>query len=239
MTTIMALSPQWMDPIHLLSGSGPFGAAVMPVIFAMIFIESGLLFPFLPGDSLLFTAGLLAKQPDSFAPLWEVMLIVPIAAILGDQVGYWIGHTFRPSLRHRPDGKIFKREYLTQTEEFFAKYGPITIIICRFVPIVRTYAPLVAGMVGMRWATFITYNIIGGVLWGSGVVYLGSLFGDIPFVRNNIEAIFLGIVAFTIVPGLIGVYKSWKSKKATNAPADNAEADNAGVDSTGAEEITP
>lgn len=219
--TVMALGPQWLDPMHLLSGSGPFGAAILPAIFVIIFIESGLFFPFLPGDSLLFTAGLLASQPDGFAPLWQVLLITPIAAILGDQVGYWIGHRFHPALRKRKDGRFFKQEHLHRSEEFFAKYGSITIILCRFVPFVRTYAPLVAGMSGMRYRTFIVFNIIGGVLWASGIVYLGSLLGGVEFVRNNIEAIFLGIVAFSIVPALFGVVQKSRSEKkqATPAPA--------------------
>ena len=213
MTTIMAMGPAWTDPIQLLSENGPFGAAVLPAMFIMVFIESGLLFPFLPGDSLLFTAGLLASQPDGFAPLWVVLVAAPIAAILGDQVGYWIGHTFHPRLRNRPDGRFFKQAYLKQTEDFFDKYGPVTIIICRFVPIVRTYAPLVAGMAGMKFRTFITFNVIGGVLWGSGVVYLGSLLGGIDFVRNNIEAIFLGIMALSVIPGVYGVAKGWQAKR--------------------------
>lgn len=217
--TVMALGPQWLDPMHLLSGSGPFGAAILPAIFVIIFIESGLFFPFLPGDSLLFTAGLLASQPDGFAPLWQVLLITPIAAILGDQVGYWIGHRFHPALRKRKDGRFFKQEHLHRSEEFFAKYGSITIILCRFVPFVRTYAPLVAGMSGMRYRTFIVFNIIGGVLWASGIVYLGSLLGGVEFVRNNIEAIFLGIVAFSIVPALFGVVQKSRSEKKQAAPA--------------------
>ncbi|MGV0383682.1 DedA family protein [Corynebacterium sp. 22_2729] len=217
--TVMALGPQWLDPMHLLSGSGPFGAAILPAIFVIIFIESGLFFPFLPGDSLLFTAGLLASQPDGFAPLWQVLLITPIAAILGDQVGYWIGHRFHPALRKRKDGRFFKQEHLHRSEEFFAKYGSITIILCRFVPFVRTYAPLVAGMSGMRYRTFIVFNIIGGVLWASGIVYLGSLLGGVEFVRNNIEAIFLGLVAFSIVPALFGVVQKSRSEKKQTALA--------------------
>ncbi|MGJ4050815.1 DedA family protein [Corynebacterium macclintockiae] len=217
--TVMALGPQWLDPIHLLSGSGPFGAAILPAVFVIIFIESGLFFPFLPGDSLLFTAGLLASQPNGFAPLWQVLLFTPIAAILGDQVGYWIGHRFHPVLREREDGRFFKQEHLHRSEEFFAKYGSITIILCRFVPFVRTYAPLVAGMSGMHYRKFLIFNVIGGVLWASGIVYLGSLLGGVEFVRNNIEAIFLGLVAFSVVPALFGVIQKSRSEKKNPAPA--------------------
>jgi len=213
LTSTLALGPAWLDPMQLLSGSGPFGSAILPALLIIVFIESGLLFPFLPGDSLLFTAGLLANQPDPFAPLWLVMVLSPIAAFLGDQVGYYIGHRSQPHIANRPDGKIFKQAYVRQTEEFFAKHGPITVILCRFVPIVRTYAPLVAGMANMNYRTFITYNAIGGVLWGAGVVGLGAMLGEIPFVRNNIEAIFLAIVAISILPGIFGILKSWSSKR--------------------------
>lgn len=213
LTSTLALGPAWLDPMQLLSGSGPFGSAILPALLIIVFIESGLLFPFLPGDSLLFTAGLLANQPDPFAPLWLVMVLSPIAAFLGDQVGYYIGHRFQPHIANRPDGKIFKQAYVRQTEEFFAKHGPITVILCRFVPIVRTYAPLVAGMANMNYRTFITYNAIGGVLWGAGVVGLGAMLGEIQFVRNNIEAIFLAIVAISILPGIFGILKSWSSKR--------------------------
>lgn len=211
--TVVAAGPQWMDPMYLLSGSGPFGSAVLPTMAIFVFIESGLLFPFLPGDSLLFTAGLLANQPDPFAPLWLVLVVSPIAAFLGDQVGYFIGKRFHPYLENRPDGKIFKREYLKQTEDFFEKHGPITVILCRFVPIVRTYAPLVAGTAGMHYRTFVTYNAIGALLWGSGVVALGALLGEISFVRENIETIFLVIVFFSVIPGLIGIVAKWMKRE--------------------------
>ena len=213
LTSTLALGPAWLDPMQLLSGSGPFGTAILPAVLVIVFIESGLLFPFLPGDSLLFTAGLLANQADPFAPLWLVMVTAPIAAILGDQVGYYLGHRFQPHIANRPDGRIFKQSYVRQTEEFLAKHGPITVILCRFVPIVRTYAPLVAGMARMDYRTFFTYNVIGGVLWGAGVVGLGAMLGEIPFVRNNIELIFLGIVLLTVLPGIFGILKTWSSRR--------------------------
>ncbi|GAB2502538.1 Inner membrane protein YqjA [Corynebacterium atrinae] len=197
-----------LDPITLLGSSGPFGQYILPAMLVIVFIESGLLFPFLPGDSLLFTGGLLAMQPDHFAPLWVLLLLVPIAAITGDQAGYFLGHRFAPAIERRPDGRIFKREYLDRTHEFFAKHGPVTVILCRFVPIVRTYAPLVAGMARMRYRTFISYNIIGGILWGAGVVALGALLGNVVFVRDHLEAIFLGIIAFSLLPAAIAAFKS-------------------------------
>lgn len=197
-----------LDPIALLGSTGPFGQFILPAMLMMVFIESGLLFPFLPGDSLLFTGGLLAMQPDHFAPLWLLLLLVPIAAIAGDQVGYFLGHRFAPAIERRPDGRIFKREYLDRTHEFFAKHGPVTVILCRFVPIVRTYAPLVAGMARMRYRTFISYNIIGGLLWGAGVVALGALLGNVAVIRDHLEAIFLGIIALSLLPAALGALKA-------------------------------
>lgn len=216
LTTVstLALGPDWMDPMHLLSGSGPFGSLILPGVALIVFIESGLLFPLLPGDSLLFTAGMLSVQPDPFAPLWLVILVCVTAAILGDQVGYFIGSRFGHALQKRPDGRFFKQEYLAQSHEFFEKHGPITVIICRFVPIVRTYAPLVAGMSGMRYRVFITYNILGGLLWGGGVTLLGAWLGQYTFIRENIEAIFLLIVFVSVLPGIIGATRQFLAARA-------------------------
>lgn len=193
----------FLKPEFYLTGSGPFGGAILPTLLLVVFIESGLLFPFLPGDSLLFTAGLMATQPDPFAPLWLLLVLAPIAAFLGDQVGYFIGHRFEGPLRRRPDGRIFKQAYIRESHEFFDKHGPITVIICRFVPIVRTYAPLVAGMSGMHYRTFVLYNAIGAIGWAAGVTYLGSLLGHITFVRDHIDAILAGIVLVSVLPMII------------------------------------
>lgn len=213
---VMALGPQWLDPLHLLSGGSPFGDAILPLVAFIVFIESGLLFPLLPGDSLLFTAGLLANQPDGFAPLWQVLVVAPIAAILGDQVGYWLGSRFHPHVRARPDGRFFKQDHIRRTEDFFDRHGPVTIVLCRFVPIVRTYAPLVAGMAGMRYRTFIPFNVLGGVLWGTGVTALGAALGGVDFVRQNIEAIFLAIVFMSIIPGILGIIGKWRAERAAD-----------------------
>lgn len=218
MITTLALGPQWMDPMYLLSGSGPFGELILAGVALIVFIESGLLFPLLPGDSLLFTSGMLSVQPDAFASLPIVLITVTLAAILGDQVGYFIGNRFGNHLSTRPDGRFFKQEYLKKSHEFFEKHGPVTVIICRFVPIVRTYAPLVAGISKMRYRTFISFNIIGGILWGCGVTLLGAWLGHYDFVRNSIEPIFLLIVFISILPGIIGGIKNMrKSSDLTNA----------------------
>lgn len=215
-TTTMALGPQWMDPTYLLSGSGPFGDFILPAIFMIVFIESGLLFPLLPGDSLLFTAGMFSSQPDPFAPLWQLLIFLPLASFMGDQCGYWIGRRFGKHLQNRPDGKIFKKAYLEESHEFFEKHGPITVIICRFVPIVRTYAPLVAGMSRMDYRVFLPFSVTGALLWGAGVTTLGHFLGQYEFVAKNIEIIFIGIVLVSILPGVFGAIKGRKKAKAAN-----------------------
>lgn len=193
----------FMDPEFWLSGAGPFGDAILPALLTVVFVESGLLFPFLPGDSLLFTAGLLTQQPDAFAPLWVVVVSAPIAAFLGDQVGYWIGSRFGDHLRNRPDGRLFKQAYLRESHEYFEKYGPATIIICRFVPIVRTYAPLVAGMSGMRYRLFLPFNAIGAVLWAAGVTALGAWLGQFEVIKTHVDLILVGIVLVSVTPIVI------------------------------------
>ncbi|ANI93651.1 DedA family protein [Dietzia timorensis] len=209
---------QILDPDFWLSGDGPFGNFILPVLLAVVFIESGLLFPFLPGDSLLFTAGLLTRLDDPFAPLWVILVTAPIAAFLGDQVGYWIGHKFEKPLLARPDGRIFKQAYIRESHEFFEKHGPITIVICRFVPIVRTYAPLVAGMSGMRYKVFITYNVIGAVAWAAGVTFLGWLLGEIQFIRDHIDLILILIVLVSVLPMIIaGARKIYARRKLANS----------------------
>ena len=200
---VMALGPGFMDPEFWLSGDGPFGKAILPALLAVVFIESGLLFPFLPGDSLLFTAGLLTQQDNPFAPLWVVLVTAPIAAFLGDQVGYFIGNRWGHHLRERPDGRLFKQAYIHEANAFFEKWGPATIILCRFVPIVRTYAPLVAGMAGMRYRVVVTFNVVGAVLWAAGVTALGAWLGQFDFIKEHIDFILIGIVLVSVLPMLI------------------------------------
>lgn len=206
--TNLALLPGFLDPVNLLNS---FGTWMLAGLLLVIFIESGLLFPLLPGDSLLFTAGLIAAskstEVEPFAPLWVLMVTIPIAAILGDQVGYLIGAKGGASLFKSNDAKFFKKSYIDESHTFFEKHGPITIFLARFVPIVRTFAPLVAGASKMKYSVFITYNIIGGIVWGAGVTLLGYLLGQIEFIRDNVDFIFLLIVFVSVVPIIIEVGK--------------------------------
>ncbi|WP_433042898.1 DedA family protein [Dactylosporangium sp. CS-033363] len=186
----------WLAPEYLISTFGLIG------ILAIVFAESGLLIGFfLPGDSLLFTTGLLvAAGTYLHQPLWLVCLLVSLAAVAGDQVGYILGRRVGPALFRRPDARLFKRAHLDKAREFFERYGARSIVLARFVPIVRTFTPVVAGASGMHYRTFVTYNVIGGVLWSCGVTILGYFLGQIAFVRDNIELILIGIVVVSVVP---------------------------------------
>lgn len=222
--TNLALLPGFLDPVNLLNS---FGAWVLVGLLLVVFIESGLLFPLLPGDSLLFTAGLVvagkSAEVDAFAPLWVLLVTIPIAAILGDQVGYLIGTKGGTALFKSNDAKIFKKQYIDESHAFFLRHGPVTIVLARFVPIVRTYAPLVAGAAKMPYRVFITYNVIGGVLWGAGITLLGYLLGQIGFIRDNVDLIFLLIVFISVVPILIEIGKRFlASRRGETAPEGTA-----------------
>jgi membrane-associated protein len=186
----------FLDPEWLISTFGLIG------ILVVLFAESGLLIGFfLPGDSLLFTAGLLiAGGTYLHQPLWLMCLLASAAAVAGDQFGYLFGRRFGPALFRRPDSRLFKQENLTRAREFFRKYGARSIVLARFVPIVRTFTPIVAGASHMPYRTFLTCNVIGGTLWGTGVTVLGYFLGQIAFVRSNIEFILIGIVVVSVIP---------------------------------------
>ncbi|AYN40112.1 hypothetical protein D9753_15660 [Streptomyces dangxiongensis] len=208
--TTLALGPSWLDPNHLLSTFGIWG------LLLVIFAESGLLIGFfLPGDSLLFTCGLLITSHKLDFPLWAAIGLICLAAILGDQAGYMFGKKVGPSLFNRPDSRLFKQENVAKAHDFFEKYGPKSLVLARFVPIVRTFTPIIAGVSGMRYRSFLTFNVIGGLLWGAGVTLLGSWLGNIGVVKNNIEAILILIVLVSVVPVAIEFLRArGKSKKA-------------------------
>jgi membrane-associated protein len=170
-------------------------------LLLVVFAESGLLIGFfLPGDSLLFTCGLLITSHQMNFPLWGAVGLICLAAVLGDQAGYMFGKKVGPSLFNRPDSRLFKQENVTKAHEFFEKYGPKSLVLARFVPVVRTFTPIIAGVSGMKYRSFVTFNVIGGTLWGAGVTLLGSWLGNIDFVKNNIEAILILIVLVSVVP---------------------------------------
>lgn len=175
-------------------------------LFFIIFAETGLVIaPFLPGDSLLFAVGTLAGGGHL-----NILILLPTliaAAILGDSLNYWIGHRLGARVFARKNSKIFKPQYLKQTEDFYAKYGGKTIILARFVPLVRTFAPFVAGVGRMRYSVFLTYNIIGALMWVIGLTITGYVFGQIPVIKENFEYAILGIVFVSVLPAVIEVFK--------------------------------
>lgn len=183
-----------------------YGTASYAILFATIFVETGLVFvPFLPGDSLLFAAGAFAAL--GALNIWFLLGLLMVAAILGDTVNYWIGHFFGEKLVANPKIPI-KKEHIEETQRFFDKHGGKTIVLARFVPIVRTFAPFVAGIGKMSYGHFISYNVIGGVSWVAIAAGAGFFFGNIPFVKEHFSLIVLGIVAVSVVPMLVPIIKS-------------------------------
>ncbi|MEU4087030.1 DedA family protein [Streptomyces aureus] len=213
----LALGPSWLDPNTLLDNFGIWG------LLLVVFAESGLLIGFfLPGDSLLFTCGLLIATGAMDFPLWAAVPLICLAAVLGDQAGYLFGKKVGPSLFSRPDSRLFKQENVVKANEFFEKYGPKSLVLARFVPVVRTFTPIIAGVSGMRYRPFLTFNVIGGVLWGAGVTLLGSWLGKIEFVNKHIELILILIVFVSVVPILIEFLRA-RSKAKKNPPQESPE----------------
>lgn len=206
------IGPAWLDAEHLISS---FGDYALIGIVVVVFIETGLLFPFLPGDSLLFTAGLLVSQDEISTPLWALCLMVFAAAFAGDQVAFLVGRTAGPKIFSRPDSRVFRQAYVDQTYAFFDRYGGRTIILARFVPFVRTFAPVAAGVGRMPYSTFVRYNVVGAFGWGVGVTVLGALLGQVTFVKDNIEAILVLIVAVSVLPVVVEVLRGWRRGRST------------------------
>ncbi|MFR9725685.1 DedA family protein [Streptomyces sp. MS19] len=211
----LALGPSWLDPEHLIQSFGLIG------ILLVVFAESGLLIGFfLPGDSLLFTSGMLVSTGQYLHhPLWLVCALVVVAAVLGDQVGYLFGRKVGPSLFRRPDSRLFKQENVEKASVFFAKHGPKSLVLARFVPIVRTFTPIIAGVSRMDYRSFVVFNVIGGVLWGAGVTLLGAALGRVGLVRENIELMLVAVVLLSVVPIAVEYLRARRSAPAGAAGA--------------------
>ena len=199
-----------MDPENLLETFGTIG------LFAIVFAESGLLFGFfLPGDSLLFTAGLLASQGELNFPV--ILVGCFIAAVAGDQVGYAFGARVGPALFRRPNSRIFKQEHVERAQRFFDEHGSKTIVMARFVPIVRTFAPILAGVGKMEYRTFVSFNVIGGLLWAVGVTTLGYLLGEtFPWIEDYLLPVIAVIILLSLIPVVLEVLKA--RRKSRNTP---------------------
>lgn len=196
---------------HLRELAQNYGAWVYAVLFVIVFLETGVVVtPFLPGDSLLFVAGALAAAGELNVHALVVLLIA--AAIAGDSLNYAIGRYLGPRVFRFDDSRFFKRAYVERTHAFFERHGGKAIILARFVPIVRTYAPFVAGIGAMRYRHFLMFNVAGAVLWVALLAYAGFFFGNLPLVRNNLTVVILGIVVLSIMPAVV---EFWRAKRAT------------------------
>ena len=211
MNTIQHLA-SYMDAATLLQAFGPW---VIAGIALVVFIESGVLFPFLPGDSLLVTAAILRENLN--VSIWLLVLVGIAAAVAGDQVGYWIGHRWGRGL-FKEEAKLLKLEYLKSAEDFFRKHGPLALILGRFAPFVRTFVPVAAGAAGMQYKNFVGWNVSGAVAWVASMNVVGVFLGTIPGIADSIEKIMLLIVALSVAPIVVkSLYNYIEGKKKATA----------------------
>ncbi len=207
----VALGPEWLQPDTIIQWLGPWALVGLALI---VFAECGLLLGFfLPGDSLLFTAGLFVAQaasgqPGIDTPLWLVCLILVAAAFIGNVCGYYIGRAAGPTIFDRPKSRLFKPEHVVKTQGFFDRYGNRAIVLARFVPIVRTFITVMAGVGRMDPRRYLTYSLIGGVVWAAGVTLLGFWLGQFAFVRENIELMLIAIVLLSVLPIIFELVKA-------------------------------
>ncbi len=209
----MQLIKEFLDIIlhlqdHLHDFTREYGKIVYALLFLIVFCETGLVVtPFLPGDSLLFAVGAISADPSSGINIWVAGIILLVAAILGDTVNYWIGRRFSGwAIRKFP--RIIKQTHLDKTSAFFDRYGGKTIIIARFVPIIRTFAPFVAGSGSMDYKKFMTYNVVGALLWVGLLLPAGWYFGSLPIVKNNFELVVFGIIGFSLLPMILEIARA-------------------------------
>ena len=213
--------PDFLDPLKLIE---QFGTWALVGILVVVFIESGVLFPVLPGDTLLFVSGMLAAgtaargaDVNANFQLWQLLVLIPIAAILGGQVGYFMGR-FLGTAMFKPNARILKQRYLDEAHLFFEQRGPFAIVLARFVPIVRTLAPITAGAAKMKYGVFTLYNVLGALLWGVGLTLLGYGLGQFEIIQKLLEPIFILIAVASISPMLWEWYKRRKAAKAAPEP---------------------
>ena len=208
---LTALGPEWLDPQTLITALGDIA---FWVVLGIIFAECGLLIGFfLPGDSLLFITGLFIASGFISINIWLACLMLLVAAIAGNAVGYAIGYQVGPALFRREDSRFFKKAYVDKTHEFFDRYGGRAIILARFVPIVRTFITAIAGVARMDFRRYMVYTAIGGIIWAVGVTLAGYFLGNIPFVKDNIEAILLLVVLVSVIPIVIEFIKHRRQRR--------------------------
>ncbi|MBX9913040.1 MAG: DedA family protein [Pseudomonadaceae bacterium] len=200
---------------HLDALISQYGVWVYAILFLVIFCETGLVvMPFLPGDSLLFLAG--AASTHSGLDPWLLAGCLFVAAVLGDSCNYWIGRRYGVRLFERGDSKIFRRDYLLRTEIFYAKHGAKTVTLARFMPILRTFAPFVAGLSRMPYGQFLSYSVLGSVFWIGGLIALGYQFGNVPFIKQNLTLLVLLVIAMSLLPMLLSWWHQRRSSSTAN-----------------------
>ncbi len=213
--TILALGPDWLRPDTILQWLGPWALVGLAVI---VFAECGLLLGFfLPGDSLLFTAGLFVADGAIDSPLWVVCALLVGAAVAGNATGYWIGHSAGPAVFDKPRSRLFKPEHVVKTQGFFDRYGNRAIVLGRFVPIVRTFITVMAGVGRMDARRYLTYSVIGGIAWAAGVTMLGYWLGQFAFVKANIELMLITIVLLSVLPMVVELVRARRGREAPDA----------------------
>ena len=221
-SAVVAL-PNIVDPMYWIGPQGLFASAVLPTILVIVFVETGLLFPLLPGESLLVTGGLLAAGGTL-----DIRVLAPavaLVAVLGDQTGYLIGRRIGPALFKKEDSRFFKRHYVTESHAFFEKYGPWAIILARFVPFARTFVPVIAGVSYMRYPLYLGFDIVGGIAWGAGATLTGYFLGSkVPAITDHLEAIIIGILLVSLLPAVLAAVRTTRQRRTqpTSAAVDSA-----------------
>ena len=201
----------WLQPAELISS---LGALSMIVVMLMVFAETGLLVGFfLPGDSLLFAFGLAISGGIVPVPLWLACALISASALAGDQTGYWIGRKAGPKVFNRPDSRFFSQQNVSRTNSFFERYGNRAVVLAHFVPVMRTFVPVAAGIGQMSYRRFLRYNIVGVLAWGTGVTLLGAVLGNIPFVAEHVEYFTIGFVVISTIPIVIEVLKARRENR--------------------------
>lgn len=202
---------------HLDQLAAQFGGWTYLLLFLIVFAESGIILtPFLPGDALLFALGALTVTTTHFN-LWLILVLLTIAALAGYFFNYWVGASLGKTLFKDPDSKIFRRKYLEQTHAFYERYGAKTILIARYLPIIRTFAPFVAGMAAMNYSRFLVYTVLGGVVWVFVVVLAGHFFGGLPYVQHNFSLVILGVIIVSLIPTGIEILRAFLRRSKTEA----------------------
>ncbi|WP_423184896.1 DedA family protein [Arthrobacter sp. NyZ413] len=219
-----SLLPSWLDPKIFLSDPA-LAPWVVLLVCGIVFAETGLLVGFfLPGDSMLFTAGLLVATDTIKFNIWALAALIVVSAIIGNQSGYFIGAKAGPALFNKPDSKLFKRENVESAHAFFEKHGGKALIMARFVPIIRTFVPVIVGVAQMDKRKFFLFNVIGAVLWGGGVTLLGFVLGDrVPWVKDNLDIIFIVIVLISVIPVAVEVIRGVLAKRKATGDAASPE----------------